>query len=365
MLRRGRRRRSRSTRRSSSSSSSARRASSIARCRAARRSRCRSPGQVDASRWRDGARRASRPADAHLFGTTSGEPRSRAEAGAGSGHGLIAMQPLVSGVVRGRTADGVRFAFEHGWQCRRVRARRRPRPRAVRAARWLARAAHLDDRAGRRRRALGGTRPARRRRVSRVRRSRSTTSDDEVALRTAALRVAVRLRSLRPRVGKPRVARPSPPTARRSLPWSRRARRRAALHGARSQAIATSGSATRPVRSTSTAGACARSRSTRSATTRETSDPLYKHWPFLIARDAGGDRATASSTTRSPTATFDLGCEHDNYHGFYRYCEIEDGDLDYYLFVGPAFAMSCASSPSSPAAWRSARAGAWATPTPR
>ena len=33
--------------------------------------------------------------------------------------------------------------------------------------------------------------------------------------------------------------------------------------------------------------------------------------------------------------TFDFGCEHDNYHGFYRYAEIDDGDLDYYLFLGP------------------------------
>src|SRR6185503_186768 len=34
-------------------------------------------------------------------------------------------------------------------------------------------------------------------------------------------------------------------------------------------------------------------------------------------------------------ATFDLGCEHDNYHGLYRTTEIEDGDLDYYVFAGP------------------------------
>ena len=113
-------------------------------------------------------------------------------------------------------------------------------------------------------------------------------------------------------------------------------RHRPALHGARRTATATSASATRPGRSTSTAGACARSRSTRSATTRETSDPLYKHWPFLLGRDAAiGHRATASSTTRCADCTFDLGCEYDNYHGFYRYAEIDDGDLDYYLFAGP------------------------------
>jgi alpha-glucosidase len=67
----------------------------------------------------------------------------------------------------------------------------------------------------------------------------------------------------------------------------------------------------------------------------ETSDPLYKHWPFLLGRD--DDSGTAYGLfydTLAPT-TFDLGCEYDNYHGFYRYAEIDDGDLDYYLFVGP------------------------------
>ena len=127
-----------------------------------------------------------------------------------------------------------------------------------------------------------------------------------------------------------------------------RAQRHAApLHGARP---------VRPVfrprrqdraRSICTAGACARSPSTRSATTREKSDPLYKHWPFLLGRDAeSGIAYGLYYDTLAPT-TFDLGCEYDNYHGFYRYAEIDDGDLDYYLFVGPAaFATSCANSPS-------------------
>ncbi len=66
----------------------------------------------------------------------------------------------------------------------------------------------------------------------------------------------------------------------------------------------------------------------------KTSDPLYKHWPYLIVRDPGGVAYGLYYDTLA-SATFDLGCEHDNYHGFYRYCEIEDGDLDYYLFVGP------------------------------
>jgi alpha-glucosidase len=66
----------------------------------------------------------------------------------------------------------------------------------------------------------------------------------------------------------------------------------------------------------------------------KTSDPLYKHWPYMIVRNAGGIAYGLYYDTLA-SATFDLGCEHDNYHGFYRYCPIDDGDLDYYLFAGP------------------------------
>src|SRR5436190_212185 len=67
----------------------------------------------------------------------------------------------------------------------------------------------------------------------------------------------------------------------------------------------------------------------------KTSDPLYKHWPYLIVRDPCGVAYGIYYDTLA-SAIFDLGCEHDNYHGFHRYCGIEDGDLDYYLFVAPA-----------------------------
>ena len=67
----------------------------------------------------------------------------------------------------------------------------------------------------------------------------------------------------------------------------------------------------------------------------ETGDPLYKHWPYLIARDGATEIAYGVFYDTLAAATFDLGCEHDNYHGLYRYCEIDGGDLDYYLFVGP------------------------------
>ncbi|MEO8537614.1 MAG: TIM-barrel domain-containing protein, partial [Betaproteobacteria bacterium] len=66
-----------------------------------------------------------------------------------------------------------------------------------------------------------------------------------------------------------------------------------------------------------------------------TSDPLYKHWPFLIQRDPVTGLVFGQLYDTLATTTFDLGCEHDNYHGFYRYTEIDDGDLDYYVFLGP------------------------------
>ncbi|HEY1460056.1 MAG TPA: glycoside hydrolase family 31 protein [Casimicrobiaceae bacterium] len=67
----------------------------------------------------------------------------------------------------------------------------------------------------------------------------------------------------------------------------------------------------------------------------QTSDPLYKHWPYLLGRDAASGIAYGVYYDTLAPTTFDLGCEYDNYHGFYRYAEIDDGDLDYYVFVGP------------------------------
>ncbi len=65
----------------------------------------------------------------------------------------------------------------------------------------------------------------------------------------------------------------------------------------------------------------------------EHGDPLYKHWPFTLSRTASGQWLGLYYDTLA-TCTFDFGCEHDMYHGFYRYVEIDDGDLDYYLMVG-------------------------------
>jgi alpha-glucosidase len=62
-------------------------------------------------------------------------------------------------------------------------------------------------------------------------------------------------------------------------------------------------------------------------------DPLYKHWPFVLTRAPGGQWWGIYYDTLS-ACTFDLGCEHDNYHELFRYVEIDDGDLDYYIMVG-------------------------------
>ena len=66
------------------------------------------------------------------------------------------------------------------------------------------------------------------------------------------------------------------------------------------------------------------------------SDPLYKHWPFFIGRDPHSGIAYGVYYDTQSTCTFDFGAEFDNYHGFYSTAEIENGDLDYYMFIGPS-----------------------------
>jgi alpha-glucosidase len=70
----------------------------------------------------------------------------------------------------------------------------------------------------------------------------------------------------------------------------------------------------------------------------EHGDPLYKHWPFLIARDGASGVASGLFYDNMAAATFDLGCEHDNYHGPYRIYEAPGGDVDFYVFPGPEIA---------------------------
>ena len=71
-----------------------------------------------------------------------------------------------------------------------------------------------------------------------------------------------------------------------------------------------------------------------------TTDPLYKHIPFVITRKPsaslgyGGLAYGLFYDTLSDCA-FDLGKELDNYHGAYRSFGAEHGDLDYYFIAGP------------------------------
>lgn len=89
----------------------------------------------------------------------------------------------------------------------------------------------------------------------------------------------------------------------------------------------------------------------------ERGDPLYKHWPFLIARD--GDTGVSSGILydNMANATFDLGCEHDNYYDLFRSYEAQDGDLDYYVFPGRRIAdvtrkfLSLTGRPALPPRW--------------
>ena len=67
----------------------------------------------------------------------------------------------------------------------------------------------------------------------------------------------------------------------------------------------------------------------------ETSDPLYKHWPFYITRSATTGLAYGIFYDNFSTATFDMGKEIDNYHGAFRSYHGEDCDLDYYFIAGP------------------------------
>ena len=67
----------------------------------------------------------------------------------------------------------------------------------------------------------------------------------------------------------------------------------------------------------------------------ETSDPLYKHWPFFLGRRRDSAVCYGVYYDTLSTTTFDFGQEFDNYHGFYRSTDIADGDLDFYVFAGP------------------------------
>ena len=70
----------------------------------------------------------------------------------------------------------------------------------------------------------------------------------------------------------------------------------------------------------------------------ETSDPLYKHFPFYITVVPELNVAYGLLYDNFAITTFDMGSEIDNYYAPYRQYVAEDGDVDYYLIWGPTVA---------------------------
>lgn len=66
----------------------------------------------------------------------------------------------------------------------------------------------------------------------------------------------------------------------------------------------------------------------------EKTDPLYKHIPFYITRDNGVSYGIFYDNLAH--CWFDLGNELDNYHIAYKTYRAEDGDMDYYVILGPS-----------------------------
>ena len=66
----------------------------------------------------------------------------------------------------------------------------------------------------------------------------------------------------------------------------------------------------------------------------DTTDPLYKHIPFVLTRRPDGI-AYGIFYDNLSTSRFDLGNELDNYHKPYRAYRAEDGDLDLWFIFGP------------------------------
>ncbi|HEX7944499.1 MAG TPA: TIM-barrel domain-containing protein, partial [Phenylobacterium sp.] len=69
-----------------------------------------------------------------------------------------------------------------------------------------------------------------------------------------------------------------------------------------------------------------------------TSDPLYKHIPFYITRQAATGLAYGLFYDTYADCEFDFGAERSNYHGLFRSFRAEAGDLDYYVIGGPQVA---------------------------
>ena len=69
----------------------------------------------------------------------------------------------------------------------------------------------------------------------------------------------------------------------------------------------------------------------------ELSDPLYKFWPFYIAKPADlSSAAYGLLYDNHATCAMDLGGAFDNYHGYFASYEATCGDMDYTVILGPA-----------------------------
>ncbi len=67
----------------------------------------------------------------------------------------------------------------------------------------------------------------------------------------------------------------------------------------------------------------------------QTSDPLYKHAPWLLLNRANGISAGLLYDTMAQI-DFDLGAEHSNYFERYRHVEAQEDGLVYYVIAGPS-----------------------------
>jgi len=242
------------------------------------------------------------------------------------------MQPLIAASLVERTAEGARFALGHDWECRLfvlsadvVRVLMIP-PGGLREPRTWMVAPNGTDVPWEGRDRLD---------VNAFQRPRYDLDqgEHEVVLQTKTLRVRVRLQPFGLEWSTPAAPSFAADRGTHAYEWSRRtgavrhymARRPTDRYfglGDKTGALNKHGRRLRTL-ALDALGYDA-----------ETSDPLYKHWPYMIVRDRSGVAYGLFYDTLA-SAIFDLGCEHDNYHGLYRYCEIEAGDLDYYLFVGP------------------------------
>ena len=66
----------------------------------------------------------------------------------------------------------------------------------------------------------------------------------------------------------------------------------------------------------------------------ETSDPLYKHVPWMIVGNVAAGYCGIFYDTMAE-CEFDLGAEHSNYHAHYRTVESHENALIYYVVFGP------------------------------